>query len=160
MSLTQDRLKALVNYAPETGVFTWNMARRRCRPGDKIGCRMKNGYICIRVDDILYTAHRLAWRYMTGEWPSAQIDHINGDRADNRFSNLREATNAQNAQNRKRKDNKSGFPGVRRENDKWLAEIKVNYVGRRIGLFETPEQAHEAYLKAKHELHPFSRKTL
>lgn len=160
MNLTQERLKTLVNYDAQTGVFTWNLSRRRCRSGDRTGCRMKNGYVCIRLDDILYTAHRLAWLYMTGAWPTAQVDHINNDRADNRFCNLREATNAQNAQNRKRKDNKSGFPGVRKENNKWLAEIKLNYASRRLGLFDTPEQAYDAYLKAKHDLHPFSCKTI
>jgi hypothetical protein len=156
-TITQDRLKALVSYNLETGVFRWNMARRRCRPGDATGCRMRNGYIAIRLDDVLYTAHRLAWLYVNGQWPAHQLDHINGNRGDNRISNLREATNAQNAQNRKRKDNKSGFPGVRKENHKWLAEIKVNYKPIRLGLFATPEDAHKAYLKAKHDLHPFSQ---
>ena len=156
-ALTQTRLKQLVNYDPETGHFTWRMARRRCRPGDRTGCPMRNGYLVIRLDDVLYTAHRLAWLYMTGEWPPHQLDHINKDRSDNRFSNLRCATNAQNAQNRTRKDNKSGFPGVRRENKKWLAEIKVNYKPIRLGLFATPEEAHAAYLKAKQQFHPFSQ---
>lgn len=155
--MTQARLQELVNYAADTGIFTWNKPRRRCRSGDKTGCRMRNGYICIRLDDILYTAHRLAWLYVHGVWPTHQLDHINGDRADNRIANLREATNAQNAQNRKRKDNKSGFPGVRAENSKWLAEIKVNYKVIRLGLYATPEEAHEAYLKAKRDLHPFSQ---
>jgi len=156
-TITQDRLKALVSYDPKTGIFRWNMARRRCRPGDVTGCRMKQGYIAIRLDDVLYTAHRLAWLYVTGEWPKEQLDHINGDRSDNRIANLREATNAQNAQNRKRRDNKTGFTGVNKENNRWKAEIKVNYKKIRLGLFDTPEEAHAAYLKAKHGLHPFSQ---
>jgi hypothetical protein len=155
--ISVQRLKQLVNYAPDTGEFTWNMPRRKCRTGDKAGCRMKNGYIVLRLDDCLFYAHRLAWFYVNEVWPANVIDHINGDRSDNRFSNLREATIAQNAQNssRIRSTNTSGFTGVRRENKKWLAEIKVNYKPMRLGLFNTPEEAHEAYLIAKHNLHPF-----
>lgn len=159
-NLTQERLKALVHYDPDNGFFTWNMKRRRCRPGDMAGCRMKHGYICIRIDDILYTAHRLAWFYMTGQWPADQIDHINGVRHDNRFANLREATNLENTQNcvgTLRRSNKSGYTGVRKDRDKWVAEIKTNYKGKYLGRFDTAEEAYAAYLKAKHELHPFSR---
>ena len=156
-NISQARLHELVSYARDTGVFTWNKSRRRCRSGSPTGCKMKNGYICIRLDDVLYTAHRLAWMYVHGRWPANQLDHINGDRADNRIDNLREATNAENAQNRLRKDNKSGFPGVRAENNKWLAEIKVNYKPIRLGLFATPEEAHAAYLAAKRGFHPFSQ---
>ena len=118
---------------------------------------MSHGYICIRVDNVLYTAHRLAWLYAYGRWPTHQLDHINKDRADNRLCNLREATNAENAQNRKRRDNKTGYTGVNRENNKWKAEIKLNYKTIRLGLFDTPEEAHAAYLSAKHGLHPFSQ---
>lgn len=157
-NIDHDRLKTLVAYDPKTGLFTWALPRRRCRPGDKAGCRMRNGYTVIRLDDQLFYAHRLAWFYVHKQWPAQQIDHVNGDRADNRLENLREATNAQNAQNHQkiRKTNTSGFSGVRRENKKWLAEIKVNYKPIRLGLFETPEEAHEVYLKAKQDLHPYS----
>jgi hypothetical protein len=156
-NLTQDRLKTLVNYDADTGIFTWRQSRPKCRVGDKVGCFMQTGYIGVRIDNRLYTAHRLVWLYVTGKFPAEQIDHINGNRADNRFANLREATNAENAQNRCRKDNKSGYTGVRKENQKWLAEIKVNYKPMRIGLFATPEEARAAYLEAKHKFHPFSK---
>lgn len=155
--LTADRVRHLVNYEPKTGLFTWNAKRRRCTPGAKAGCRMKNGYIIIRLDNVLYLAHRLAWLYMTGAWPAHQIDHVNGDRADNRFCNLREATNIENAHNRnKRRNNKSGYTGVRAENKRWLAEIKVNYKPIRLGLFDTPEEASRAYQDARRKYHPFS----
>jgi hypothetical protein len=155
--ITIDRLRHLVNYDPETGVFTWNAKRRKCTPGGKAGCRMKNGYDVIRLDNALHLAHRLAWFYVTGKWPSDQIDHVNGDRADNRFVNLREATNIENAHNRqRRRSNKSGYTGVRAENKRWLAEIKVNYKPIRLGLFDTPEEAHQAYLAARQKYHPFS----
>ena len=155
--LTAARVRHLVNYDPKTGLFTWSAKRRRCTPGAKAGCRMKNGYTIIRLDNVLYLAHRLAWLYMTGAWPAHQIDHINGDRADNRFSNLREATNTENAHNRnKRRNNKSGYTGVRAENKRWLAEIKVNYNPIRLGLFDTPEEASRAYQDARRKYHPFS----
>ena len=154
--LTVDRLKMLVHYDSSTGQFTWRLKRRRCRPGDPTGCVARNGYVVVRLDNVLHYAHRLAWLYEQGRWPAEQLDHINGDRTDNRIANLREVTNAQNAQNQKRRNNTSGFPGVRRENSKWLAEIKVQYKPIRLGLFDTPEAAHAAYLAAKQKLHPFS----
>ena len=117
---------------------------------------MQNGYCIIRLDDRLYTAHRLAWLYVHGQWPTHQLDHINGNRQDNRLCNLRPATNAENAQNRTRKSNTSGFPGVRKTNSKWTAEIKVNYKPIRLGRFDSPEAAYAAYLEAKRKYHPFS----
>lgn len=154
--MTIDRLHELLNYAPKTGLFTWAQKRRGCRIGDVAGCKMRNGYIVIRLDGKLYLAHRLAWLYIHGQWPTAQLDHINQNRADNRLENLREVSNAENAQNRKKMANKSGFTGVRRENSKWVAEIKVNYTTKRLGLYNSPEEAHAAYVNAKKRFHPFS----
>lgn len=153
MNLTVDRLRELLNYNPQTGIFSWAITRRGCKKGSAAGCKMKHGYIAIRLDDVLYTAHRLAWLYVNGEWPNEQIDHINRARADNRIANLRAVTNAENAQNQKPRVNKSGFTGVRKENNKWLAEIKVAYKPIRIGLYATPEAAHEAYVLAKQKFH-------
>jgi hypothetical protein len=151
--ITADRLKELVNYDADTGLFTWKTTRRGCKVGNRVGCVAKNGYIVIRLDDALYLAHRLAWLYVYGSWPKEQIDHINRTRGDNRLSNLREVSNAENAQNKRTKANKSGFAGVRRENSKWLAEIKVKYKLIRIGLFASPEEAHQAYINAKRKYH-------
>lgn len=153
MDLTADRLREVLNYSPDTGKFTWAITRRGCKKGSVAGCKMKHGYIAIRVDNVLHTAHRLAWLHVNGKWPDKQIDHINRDRADNRAANLREVTNAENAQNQRLRKNKSGFTGVRKENSKWLAEIKVAYKPIRIGLFDTPEAAHEAYILAKRKFH-------
>ncbi len=154
--LTVERLKELVNYDPDTGLFQWAIARRKCRKGAVAGCVMKHGYVGIRIDNFLYTSHRLAWFYAYGVWPADQIDHINNDRADNRLVNLREATNIANSHNRKKSTrNTSGFTGVRRENSKWQASIKINYKTVRIGLFNTPEEASAAYQEAKQRLHHF-----
>jgi hypothetical protein len=158
--ITIERLRFLTNYDVTTGIFTWKISRRGCKIGSQIGCVAKTGYRIIRLDNVLYLAHRLAWFYVYGIWPTDQIDHINGDRLSNCLVNLREATNMQNAHNRfnLRKNNKSGFVGVRKENNKWLAEIKVNYAPIRLGLFDTPEEASQAYIKEKHIRHPFSRR--
>jgi hypothetical protein len=156
--MTPERLKELLHYAPDTGLFTWAKSRRKCSIGAKAGCVAKNGYVVLRLDNKLYLAHRLAWLHTYGQWPAEQIDHINGDRSDNKINNLRAVSNIENAQNgRKPKpSNKSGFLGVRKENSKWLAEIKVNYKPIRIGLFATPEEAHKAYVVTKRRLHKTS----
>ena len=153
MELTAERLRELLDYSAESGTFTWAVSRRKCRKGAMAGCAMRNGYVVIRIDDRLYLAHRLAWLHTHGRWPAEQLDHIDRNRANNALHNLREVTNAENAQNQKPRKNKSGFSGVRKENSKWLAEIKVNYKPVRIGLFETPEAAHAAYIEAKQKLH-------
>lgn len=153
--MTPERLHELLKYNAETGLFTWVKVRRGCRIGGVAGCRMKSGYIIIRLDDELFYAHRLVWLYVHGKWPIDQLDHIDGNRANNKLSNLREVSNLENAQNIRgpKSKNRSGFLGVRKENSKWLAEIKVNYKPIRIGLFATPEEAHEAYILTKRRLH-------
>jgi len=153
--MTPERLHELLKYDPETGLFTWAKVRRGCRLGGVVGCQMKSGYISIRLDNELFYAHRLVWLYVYDKWPIDQIDHIDGKRANNKLANLREVSNLENAQNIRgpKIKNKSGFLGVRKENSKWLAEIKVNYRPIRIGLFATPEEAHEAYILTKRRLH-------
>jgi hypothetical protein len=92
---------------------------------------------------------------MTGAWPAGQVDHLNGARTDNRWTNLREATAAVNSQNQRvaYPRNKSGFLGVRAFRAGWTAQITVARKQVYLGNFSTPEAAHEAYVKAKRELH-------
>ena len=153
-------LKALVTYCPDTGIFYRLIkASQRSPAGSIVGGKDAYGYICGRIDGKTHKLHRLAWFYMTGEWPPEQIDHINGDRADNRWCNLRLANHAQNARNAKRRnDNTSGYKGVTRAKGKWAAQI---YRGpgksQHIGYFNTPEEAHEAYCEAaKNHFGPFA----
>jgi hypothetical protein len=149
--LTAERLRELLHYDPETGVFTW-VARPRSGPsrvGQRAGGAERDGYVRLKVDGGRYSAHRLAWLYVTGAWPVAEVDHINGVRGDNRFSNLREATIWQNKANQKRhSDNAAGFKGVVWSAYGWKAQIARG--GRQIylGLFKTPEEAHAAYIGA------------
>lgn len=156
--LTNIRLKETLNYDPETGIFTWKETRRGLRIGDVAGCIAKHGYIVIRVDKRLYTAHRLAWLYVYGEWPSKNIDHINRNRSDNRISNLRSASQSENCQNTSlRSDNKSGHAGVYwcKNSQKWRAYIGVD--GKRIslGYFHEKDDAIAAQSDAKTRYHPF-----
>lgn len=162
-TLTQSRLKELLHYSPETGSFTALTATgwRGCHRAGKIVGSLcaHNRYIHVYAESVHYRAHRLAWFYMTGAWPKQQIDHINGNRADNRWSNLREASNSENQQNLKtaKKGNKSGYLGVAWHSTKrkWMTRIKVAGKAIYIGIYDTPEEAREAYLAAKAKLHPF-----
>lgn len=155
--LTADRLHELLNYDPHTGEFTRRITTsRNAKAGDVAGGKNTDGYVVISVDGRAYYAHRLAWLYMRDEWPPALIDHENTDCGDNRWKNLRPATRRQNAQNLRgaHADNKVGILGVMPHRGRWTAQIASG--GKRIylGMFDTPELAHAAYLDAKAKLHP------
>ena len=154
--LTAERLRELLHYDQETGLFTVKIATgHRSRLGSQPGNPRPGDYLRIGLEGRLYPAHRLAWLYMTGEWPKAYIDHINGVKDDNRWVNLRDVSNAMNAQNvyRARKNSKSGFLGVVQKGDRWGSQIGVNGSFTWLGMFDTPEEAHTAYLEAKRQLH-------
>lgn len=157
--LSQSRLKELLHYDENTGLFTWvNNTSRRTRKGSTAGCVMSKGYIHIGVDGYQYVAHRLAWLYMHGAWPSKQIDHINGIRSDNSAKNLRLATNAENAQNTSTpKNNTSGYVGVTwdRKRSCWVAQISLNRKNHYLGSFSTAEEANSVRIKAKADMHKF-----
>ena len=151
--ITVDELKAILRYDPETGEFWWRVSRKGIRLGRPAG-RVTGRYRQIGIDGRHYYAHRLAWLYMTGEWPSDDIDHIDGDRLNNRFSNLREASRAQNMANgRTPATNTSGFKGVSfdRQRGRWQAFIKIDGKTKNLGRFKTPEDAHAAYVAAAHQ---------
>ncbi|MEJ7932564.1 HNH endonuclease signature motif containing protein [Ramlibacter sp. AN1015] len=146
-----------MNYDPDTGLFTWRVKpNRNKRVGDCVGSRAGNGYLRTRLFGVDVSLHRLAWAFMHGDWPTQDIDHINGDRTDNRIANLRDVPRRINAQNlrRARSNNISGLLGVATlANGKFLARIHVNGKNVRLGLFTSPAEAHSAYIAAKRELH-------
>jgi hypothetical protein len=159
--LTADRLRELLSYDAETGAFTWLSGRGGTPAGARAGTRDAHGYVQIQVAGRLHKAHRLAWLYVTGEWPSKEVDHANGDRGDNRIANLREATSSENKQNQRRahaRNKSSGLLGVswHEQAGRWRASICVDRKSRHLGLFDTAEAAHRAYTAAKAELHPFA----
>jgi hypothetical protein len=152
--LTAQRLRELLHYDPVTGVFTRETARGR----KIVGTPHNKGYRVLRVNGTLYLAHRIAWLYMTGQWPEAQIDHINGVRDCNKWLNLRQATPAQNQQNRGvDRNNKSGHPGVSwyEPGKKWRARITASGREISIGYFDSVVDASKARAKAKMRLHEF-----
>jgi len=157
VTLTQDMLWECLSYNSLTGIFKYKLPSINYSIGD-IATNIvdTSGYIQIAIYGRNYKAHRLAWFYVYGVWPNNLIDHIDGDRTNNAISNLRDVTAAENGQNLKtaRVDNKSGYLGVSKHQNKWKAQITVNGKRYRLGLFNTPKEASEAYLKAKEQLHP------
>lgn len=146
--LTAQRLREILHYDQETGIFTW-LVWRPCKGGgrnvgDRAGCSTgANGYREIGIDGASYFEHRLAWLYMTGTWPNV-IDHRDRCRSNNKFSNLRDRTYKQNQENRTvRKDSISGEKGVYHiaSSGKWRASIKSNRKLIHIGCFATKEDA-------------------
>lgn len=149
------QLRQILKYDPATGLFQWRASRGSLAPaGAPAGSKTVHGYWTIRVNKHPYYAHRLAFLYMTGEWPTAQVDHANRDRCDNRWANLRAASHSENVWNRGRlATNKSGFKGVswRAKIKRWRAQICVDGKIRELGRFRTAEAAHEAYCVAAQE---------
>jgi hypothetical protein len=148
----------VLRYEPDTGKFFWLVARpRKTRAGDPAGHLNKKGYIEIRYDHTTYQAHRIAWYLHTGQDPHPLgLDHINGDRDDNRISNLRLATPAQNAKNmRKRENTTSVYKGVHwyARKSKWRAQIKAEGRNIHLGYYDNELEAHLAYCKAAAVLH-------
>lgn len=155
--LTQERLKELLSYNKETGQFHWAMSRgNKVKKGELAGsAKSGRGYFIIWIDYRAHLAHRLAWLYVTGQHPKNQIDHINGDKLDNAFANLRDVSQAINNQNRRRANatSRTNTLGVFMRGEYFSARIRV---GKRLiykGVFKTSEEAHAAYVKAKRELH-------
>lgn len=146
---TLARLKELAIYDADTGTFTARVHRKGISVGAVLGSRHNAGYVRICIDKEDYLAHRLAWLYVHGEWPSQEIDHINGNRSDNRIANLRPATSTQNKINGGlREDNASGFRGVHfdKRRQKFIAQIKIGSRRKYIGQYDTAEAAGRAYL--------------
>jgi hypothetical protein len=143
-------LKSQLDYFPESGMFVWKITRHRIKAGQLAGSKHL-GYVRIKLQGSNYAAHRLAWLFIKGVWPEHEIDHINGIRGDNRFSNLREATHSQNLQNcNTRQLNKCGLRGAYKQtsSNSWMASITANSVKYHLGTYASAEEAHEAYLKA------------
>lgn len=153
-SLTQERLKELLHYDPETGAFVWKVNRGPLKAGAPAGT-LNNGYIRIRVDKKLDYAHRLAWLYMTGESPEQHIDHRDGNRTNNKWVNLRLATLSENNRNvGLQRNNTSGAKGVTRNGKHgWMAQVVHNRQHHYLGTFRSVAEAATAALRARNALH-------
>ena len=152
--ITSERLRELVSYNADTGKFTRLVKRTN---GKDAGWPDRNGYLYMMVDGKNYAYHRLVWLHVHGKFPTHEIDHINGNRADNRIGNLRDVTRTQNMQNevKVRKNSSSGFMGAsfRKDRGTWVATIRVEGKAIRLGVFATPQEAEAAYVAAKRKFH-------
>lgn len=154
--VTKEEAEKLLSYCAETGEFRWIVDRgNRTRAGSIAGNVGSHGYRVIEIHSTPYKAHRLAWLFETGQWPEVQIDHINGVRDDNRIANLRDVDRRTNLENQRKGQAGSAVPllGVVRRGNSFRAVISSRGKMSWLGTFKTPEAAHEAYLKAKAEIH-------
>lgn len=152
--LTQDEIKSLFDY--KNGKLVWKIKpNRNIRIGDAAGSIDSHGYLQTKHNGIVYLNHRLIWLMHYG-WLPRLIDHVNGNKTDNRIENLRQATPQQNQHNAKRRvDNKSGVKGViwHKDSRKWRADIQVNGKRRSLGCFDSIENAKEFIMLAREMLH-------
>ena len=156
--LTAEFLRSVLDYNPETGVFTWKVDRQRVKKGTIAGNIYASGHMRIRVDGRSYYAHRLAWLFYYGEWPKGPLDHKDRDPANNAISNLRECTFSENRQNSTRsRGSTSKYQGVtwHKRANKWVAGIRVNKKSIHLGYFDDELEAANAYREAKEKYHPF-----
>lgn len=157
----RDQLAEFLSYEPSSGVFTWRKRKPRSpvKVGDVAGSATSHAYVAIHVCGRTYSAHRLAWLFVHGEWPAGEIDHRDGNRSHNAIANLRDVARPVNGQNQRRaqRNNATGMLGVTtlKGGRKRPLQAQINIGGRLryLGVFETPELAHQAYLKAKRQHH-------
>lgn len=153
--ITQSELKEMFDYCEKTGNLIWKIKSGKGYIGNTLGTVVTNGQGYYRMQTHLkgkmYKVHRLVWLWHYGTLPK-MIDHIDNDALNNRIENLRECTASQNNQNRKFNGNITNFRGVTIQNSKYgsyyKAQIRINKKQKHLGLFKTPEEAHEAYKKA------------
>jgi hypothetical protein len=153
--LSAPRLNEVVSYDAATGGMTWAESIGSKVAGTPVGRLLKAGYLRARIDGQAHYVHRLAWLYFYGKWPQNLIDHIDGDKTNNRIANLRDVTSSVNQQNRSkpRRDSVSGLMGVRASQGKWCATIRVDGKDCFLGYHSTPEAASAAYQSAKSRSH-------
>jgi hypothetical protein len=153
-AVTPEYVRSILDYDPATGALTWRWradVRRQANAhffGKLAGSINRNGYRSVSIREKSYQGARVAWAIVTGEWPPNEVDHVDGNRSNDRWSNLRLATDGENSRNRrKRSDNTSGFKGVSwfKENGKWRAQIQVDGVKHCLGFYSTKKDAYQAY---------------
>ena len=158
-ALTQERLKELLDYDSESGVFKWRVCRGPCHIGTAAGTKNKLGYTQVTIDNKIYLAHRLAWLYFYGCFPANKLDHVNRIRDDNRIENLRAATQRENKQNvSMQRNNTSGAMGVcwDKSSNKWRAYVRADGRLMHLGLHTSIEAARAARASGKAKHHKFN----
>lgn len=161
---TVERLNQLIDYDPVSGSLKWkpraesefdgkypssrlaNLWNKQFA-GQECGCDNGAGYVVARINRVSIKAHRIAFAIFHGRWPDGMIDHVNGDKSDNRIANLREASRSQNLQNQRKRKGSSKFKGVTWHSaaNKWHSQIRLNKENHRLGYFDNEREAAEAY---------------
>lgn len=152
-------LRDLFLYDPENGSLTWRTGKNAGKPAGNATAR---GYLQLSIGPrstrLRVYVHQVAWAYTHGVWPAADIDHKNNKKSDNRIDNLREVTRSLNQQNQIRGhiNNQTGLLGVvpNKKTGRFMARIHVDGRSKQIGTFDSPDEAHAAYVEAKRRLHP------
>jgi hypothetical protein len=153
-TLTQEYLKSILDYDLDTGIFTWKVNKSKTAKAGDVAGWLDNGYRGIEINNKSYKAHRLAWLYVYGEMPKNLIDHVDGNRSNNKISNLREATYQTNSANYKTpKTNKSGVKNVSwyKNLNKWVVSISVEKTKKTIGYFDDLEFAELVAVEARNK---------
>ena len=163
MTTETAKIQSALSYDKESGLFAWRVDLTRAsgifrRAGDKAGCLLASGYVSIGFEGKSLKAHRLAFVLVTGAWPVGVVDHIDGNKSNNRWGNLRDVARQVNAQNQlraHRSNRTSGLIGAsfHGKSGRWAASISINSKSRHLGLFDTAQAAHEAYLTSKRAIH-------
>jgi hypothetical protein len=153
--LSLERLRQVLRYEPETGNFYWiHRDKIKKKLGTNASIVRSNGYLNICIDSQYYYTHRLAWFYVNSEWPNV-IDHIDGNKTNNKIENLRSVDQRCNIQNvvKARKHNKSGIIGARKTKYGFQTSLRIDGKNHYLGHYKTAEEAHNVYLEAKRKLH-------
>lgn len=151
------RARARLRYDPETGDLTWRIGTSAGPASSAAGWRDEQGYLWVRFEKRLHAGQRLIWLIVTGEWPVGLVDHRDTNPRNNRWTNLRDVTPRVNMENRQRpnKNNRAGLLGVAtKPGNRFAAKIESRGRVKCLGTFGTAEEAHQAYLRAKREIHP------
>lgn len=155
MTLTQSELKSLLTYNPQTGIFIWNISRGKQKKGNIAGSLNGKGYLRIIINSKEYLSHRLVFLYMNGKMPTEEVDHINRNKIDNRYLNLRLVSHKENHLNKGVfRNNKVGLSGIEfnKAKNQWRVRIQKDKKRYFLGYFDDLEVAKEARRKAQNEL--------
>lgn len=152
---THSELLGILSYEPDTGLFHWLVSKPGVKPGRLAGSLGYRGYWQISINGKVHLAHRLAWFYIHGVWPTSQIDHKNMKRDDNRIENLRPATPSQNRANTRPGTSMSGLKGAHwnKARQYWQSYVKLNGRSIYLGSFDSAEAAHKAHAAAILSIH-------